>query len=426
MINLHKGRNTFLTIHSYACTTEKYVFEEIFMLTFVLGMLPFIMVLGNSMLIPILPNLEESLYLSHAETSLILTVFNIPAALIIPFVGFYSDRYGRKNLILSSLLLIFCGGVICFTSGFLQTTSFAFQTLLVGRFLQGLGTGGTTPLAMALVGDLYRGDKRAKQLALLEVFNGSAKVLAPIIGAMLALVSWYFPFIVFPLLSFLLMITILFNVRNQASGKELIPFQSYVEKVVTVFKKEKKLLLGVYLFGGTGLFLLFGMLYFLSYQIEEIFRIDGFFKGFTFFFPLGALTMSSYWTGKRLHIQEKNDRLFILIGFSLLTISFLFLIFFQSFSLFICFLTIGFGGLGFVLPTLNLLITSAVDDSERGVVVALYGVARFLGVALGPILFSLLLHNKALLFTISFFLLLLSQVILFLSLRYSYKVIKGV
>ncbi|WP_243290572.1 MFS transporter [Bacillus sp. FJAT-47783] len=395
------------------------------MLTFVLGMLPFIMVLGNSMLIPILPNLEHSLSLSHAETSLILTVFNIPAALIIPFVGFYSDRYGRKNLIISSLILIFCGGVICFISGFLQSKELAFHTLLVGRFLQGLGTGGTTPLSMALVGDLYRGERRAKQLAILEVFNGSAKVLAPIIGAMLALVSWYFPFIVFPLLSFLLIITISFNVRNHASGKDFIPLQSYMETVLTIFKKEKKLLFSVYLFGGTGLFLLFGMLYYLSYQIEEIFRIDGFFKGITFFFPLSALTLSSYWTGKRLHLEDKKDLYFILIGFSLMTISFLFLIFFQSFSLFICFLTIGFGGLGFVLPTLNLLITSAVDDSERGVVVALYGVARFLGVALGPTLFSLLLNNRSFLFFLSFFLLLLTQIILLLSLVNSYKIIKN-
>jgi uncharacterized membrane protein len=44
--------------------------------------------------------------------------------------------------------------------------------------------------------------------------------------------------------------------------------------------------------------LVFGVLFFLSYYIEEVFQIDGFFKGFTFLFPLGAMALSSYWTGK--------------------------------------------------------------------------------------------------------------------------------
>ena len=68
-----------------------------------LGLLPLIMVLGNSMLIPLLPSIQKSLHLSGVQTSLILSAFSIPAALCIPAVGILSDRHGRKKLIIYSL-----------------------------------------------------------------------------------------------------------------------------------------------------------------------------------------------------------------------------------------------------------------------------------------------------------------------------------
>lgn len=57
-----------------------------------------IMVLGNSMLIPVLPDIREALNLSPVQVSLIITLFSLPAGLIIPITGFLSDRYGRKRL----------------------------------------------------------------------------------------------------------------------------------------------------------------------------------------------------------------------------------------------------------------------------------------------------------------------------------------
>lgn len=395
-------------------------------LTMILGMLPFVMVLGNSMLIPILPNIEQALQITPTQSTLVLTTFNIPAAIIIPFIGFFSDRFGRKWMILVSLFFIFVGGFVCFFSGLILMNKEAFYILLVGRFLQGLGTGGTTPLAMALVGDLFTEEMRAKKLAILEVFNGSAKVLAPVIGAMLALISWFFPFVIFPIISLLLIIGIQIAIRKAPIGKDLINMNQYVEKVKEVVNTKKSLLLSVYLFGAIGLFLLFGMLYYLSYQIEENFKIDGFFKGFVFSFPLSALTISSYWTGKRLKSKYDQMTNFLNIGFMLMLYSFFFMIFFHSFSFFLFFLTVGFGGLGFVLPTLNFLITSSVRDAERGIVVSLYGVARFLGVAFGPIVFSVFLENQNLLFVLSFILLLFSQLFVLGKLKKGYKLVKNI
>lgn len=62
-----------------------------------LGAVPFIMVLGNSMLIPVLPEMQKQLGITQFQTSLVISMFSIPAGLAIPFAGFLSDRLGRKK-----------------------------------------------------------------------------------------------------------------------------------------------------------------------------------------------------------------------------------------------------------------------------------------------------------------------------------------
>ncbi|MBD1378905.1 MFS transporter [Metabacillus arenae] len=378
-------------------------------LTILIGMLPLLMVLGNSMLIPILPEFEEALSLTSAQTSLMLSIFSIPAALVIPFVGFLSDRFGRKRLIIISLLFIMIGGILCIFSGLMKYPE-GYYLLLTGRFIQGLGTGGTTPLAMALIGDLFEGEQRSKELGILEVFNGAAKVVAPIIGALLALLTWYSPFFVFPIIGCLTLIGITMFVKTASAGISRQSLPGYLSGIRRVIGREKNWLFSTYFYGGTGMFLLFGMLYYLSYLIQQTYHIDGFFKGFVFSFPLGALTISSYWTGKQIKTDHLIIKKLMLIGSGLLCLAFFFLLFFHTVPPLLFFVTIGFGGLGFILPCINTLITSSVDDAERGFVVGVYGVARFTGVALGPIVFSSWMSDSGSMFIYMYIILVFAQI----------------
>ena len=50
---------------------------------------PFLMVLGNSMLIPVLPQMKAALSLSQVQVGLVITLFSVPAGVIIPLFGFY-------------------------------------------------------------------------------------------------------------------------------------------------------------------------------------------------------------------------------------------------------------------------------------------------------------------------------------------------
>ncbi|MGR3765043.1 MFS transporter [Rossellomorea sp. NS-SX7] len=352
----------------------------------IIGLLPILMVLGNSMLIPILPSIEKGLQIDERWSGWILSSFTIPAAVCIPFIGFLSDRFGRNRLIKYSLWIIFVGSILCAVSAWLESPAFLFMG---GRGLQGVGAAGTTPLAIALAGDLFSGEERSKVLGALEVFNGIGKVLAPIIGAGLTIfLSWNNAFWIFPLLCLVILSGLEKNTSMAHDEEGILGVRKYVGDLAAVFASKWSLLLPLFMIGGIGLFLLFGILFFLSYHIENTFHIDGFFKGFSFMFPLGAMTISSIWSSKRLKMDEERGWYYIKWGIGLMTVPLGALVFFHSLGSLLFCMTVCFGGLGLILPVLNTFITGSVDEGERGFVVSLYGAVRFLGVALGPIAYS--------------------------------------
>lgn len=366
----------------------------------VLGMLPILMVLGNSMLIPILPSIEEGLQIDEEWSGWILSSFTVPAAACIPFIGFLSDRFGRNRLIQYSLWIILAGSVLCVVSAWFENPVFLFMG---GRGLQGVGAAGTTPLAMALAGDLFKGEERTKVLGSLEVFNGIGKVAAPIIGAGLTIfLSWNHAFWIFPLICVVILIGLKTNINRTQDGKRFYGLRKYAGDLVDVFATKSLLLLPLYLIGGIGLFLLFGILFFLSYHIENTFHIDGFFKGFSFIFPLGAMTIASTWCARSVKGDEEMGWSYIKWGIGLMTIPLGALIFFQSLASLLFCITVCFGGLGLILPVLNTFITGSVEEGERGFVVSMYGAVRFLGVAMGPIAYSVWKEDLAEMYIISF------------------------
>jgi MFS transporter, ACDE family, multidrug resistance protein len=366
----------------------------------VLGMLPILMVLGNSMLIPILPSIEEGLQIDEEWSGWILSSFTVPAAACIPFIGFLSDRFGRNRLIQYSLWIILAGSVLCVVSAWFENPAFLFMG---GRGLQGVGAAGTTPLAMALAGDLFKGEERTKVLGSLEVFNGIGKVAAPIIGAGLTIfLSWNHAFWIFPLICVVILIGLKTNINRTQDGKRFYGLRKYAGDLVDVFATKSLLLLPLYLIGGIGLFLLFGILFFLSYHIENTFHIDGFFKGFSFIFPLGAMTIASTWCARSVKGDEEMGWSYIKWGIGLMTIPLGALIFFQSLASLLFCITVCFGGLGLILPVLNTFITGSVEEGERGFVVSMYGAVRFLGVAMGPIAYSVWKEDLAEMYIISF------------------------
>ena len=352
---------------------------------------PFIMVLGNSMLIPVLPAMKQAMNLSQLEVSMIITAFSIPG-LLIPLAGFLSDRIGRKKIIIPGLILYGIGGITAGAAAIILREN-AFAWVIGGRIIQGIGAAGTTPIAMALTGDLFTGPQRSKSLGIVEAANGMGKVLSPVLGAAIGLIAWYAAFIFFPAIVVPIVIGMWFLVKEPKNEREKQSVSKYAQSIKKVFHKKSAILLTSFLGGMTALLILFGILFFLSDYLETSVGIYGIMKGFALAVPVLFMSVTSYVTGMFLKKKVKLMKWLAVTGLSLIALSLMSLNFFQNIYLFFVGISITGTGTGLLLPCLNTIITSTVDSAERGLVTSVYGSVRFLGVAAGPPLFGYLMDQ---------------------------------
>lgn len=351
--------------------------------------IPLILVLGNSMLIPILPKMKSVLDITQFKVSLVISVFSISAAISIPVLGYLSDRFSRKAVIIPALILYGSGGLLAGAAA--AWFSNAFTWILAGRIMQGIGAAGTAPIAMALTGDLFKGGEQSKVLGLVEASNGFGKVISPIIGSLLALLFWYTAFFAFPIFCLVSILLTIFFIREEKAKKEPPPVGKYVKGLASVFKTEGRWLFAAYFTGAVCLFTLFGILFYISDILEKDHQIDGLLKGAILAIPLLFMTTTSYFTGSKIGKKMKLMKTLIILGLLLMTSSFASLIFFKKLVPFFAVLAVSSIGTGLVLPCINSFITGSVPTDRRGFVTSLYGSVRFLGVAIGPPIFSKLM-----------------------------------
>ncbi|MDC3416256.1 MFS transporter [Aquibacillus salsiterrae] len=344
--------------------------------------IPLIMTLGNSMLIPILPKMESELGLNSFQVSLTITIFSVTAAIFIPILGYFSDRFSRKIIIVPALILYGLGGLLAGLASALFDSAYIW--ILIGRAMQGIGAAGTAPIAMALTGDLFKGGDQSKVLGLVEASNGFGKVLSPIVGSLLALLVWYGPFWGFPVFCLVSVLLTAIFIKEKKKKVQPPPINKYVKGLFSVFKQEGRWLFTTYLAGATCLLTLFGILFYISDVLEKEYGIDGVTKGAILAIPLLFQMVTSFITGSKIGKNMKVMKRLIVLGLLFMTTSFACLTLVDNLVPFFSILVISSVGTGLVLPCLNSLITGSVGKARRGFVTSLYGSVRFLGVAIGP------------------------------------------
>lgn len=359
---------------------------------------PFIMVLGNSMLIPVLPAMREALQIGRAQAGLTITFFSIPAGIAIVLAGYLSDRYGRKVVIVPSLVVYALGGAVSFAAA-VWLKEGAFPLILAGRIIQGIGAAGTAPVAMAMTGDIFQSAERTKALGLLEASNGLGKVVSPILGSAIGLLGWSAVFAGYTALTIPAAALVWFFTREPKGQHVDTPPGEYLRSVRSLLRRKARSFAAAFLAGTVILFILFGVLFYLSETLEAKYRLDGIPKGGVLAVPVLALSVTSYLTGSRLQHAQRWLKPAVVTGMALGGAGMLLTpllggarpdrgpgdwVFFGGM------VVLGIGG-GLVLPALNTLVTSSAAEDERGMLTALYSATRFFGVALGPPLFGLLM-----------------------------------
>ncbi|WNS73809.1 MFS transporter [Bacillus sp. DTU_2020_1000418_1_SI_GHA_SEK_038] len=357
-----------------------------------LATIPLVMTLGNSMLIPVLPAMEKNLNITSLQTSMILTVYSIVAIILIPVAGGLSDYIGRKKVIIPSLLIAGIGGLI---SGWAAwKANDAYWIILCGRALQGVGAAGAAPIVMPLIGDMFKSDDEvSSSLGMIETSNTFGKVLSPILGAYLASFFWFLPFFAFPVFCALSILLVWLLIKTPKEREEPVPFKQFLVNIKKTFTHNGKWLYAIFVIGVIMMFVLFGVLFYLSDVLEKKYDIINIKKGLLLAVPLGALCLASFITGK---IIKENKILmkWIIFGGTVLTaVSVGILSFSNGLWFMLILFTFGGIGIGVALPCLDALITCGIEKKERGTITSIYSSMRFIGVAAGPPVMALLMKN---------------------------------
>ncbi len=133
--------------------------------------------LVTDMYLPALPvmTMEFDTTPSAVQMSLAACILGLAAGQLI--FGPLSDKWGRKPLLKSALILFILATVASIFSP-------TIDALNICRFFQGLGGAGGVVLSRSVATDCYSGRELAKTLAVIGAINGIAPVTAPVIGGL--------------------------------------------------------------------------------------------------------------------------------------------------------------------------------------------------------------------------------------------------
>lgn len=181
-----------------------------------------IAVLAVSSITPAFPQISRELHVSPARVGLLISAFTVPGIFLTPVLGLAADRWGRKPVLVPSLVLFGVAGSFC-------ALTRDFQMLLGLRLLQGVGGASLGALNLTIISDLYSGPVRT------EAMGYNASVLSvgtasyPAIGGALALLGWNYPFLL-SVLAFPVALLVLFGLPGEypASNTSL---SAYVTRV---------------------------------------------------------------------------------------------------------------------------------------------------------------------------------------------------
>ncbi len=156
----------------------------------------FLVGIGFSIIMPVLPYYAESMGANAFQLGLLMTVYAICQFIFAPIWGAYSDRVGRKPVLLA--------GITGFSVTFIL---FGFATklwmLYVIRIAGGILACATMPTAMAYVGDSTSLEKRGSAMGMIGAAMGMGMVFGPAIGGLLSDISLAFPFVFAGILAFI-------------------------------------------------------------------------------------------------------------------------------------------------------------------------------------------------------------------------------
>ncbi len=144
------------------------------------ALITFINALSATVLIPVIYLYARAFELSDFQAGLLLSTFSAAQFFATPMMGKLSDRFGRKPLLVISLMGTVVANFLASSASFLPL-SLGCVVLFSARFFDGM-TGGNVSVAQAIVADVTEPKDRAKAFGIFGAAFGIGFVVGPVIS----------------------------------------------------------------------------------------------------------------------------------------------------------------------------------------------------------------------------------------------------
>ena len=330
-------------------------------------------VMAGATIAPALPEMSQAFGEVANVDLLVRLVLTIPAlfiALGAPFSGLLLDRWGRKPVLISAVVLYGVAG----TSGFILDSIY---TILIGRAMLGLAVAGIMSGFTTLIADYFDGQAMGRFMGYQASFMGFGGVVFLLSGGVLADIGWRFPFLIYLFAFIVLPGVVLALTEPQISSASNVKSNS---STIELPWMQIGLIYGV---AFVSMIIFYMVPVQLPFYLTQLTGVSNSLVGAA----IAALTLSSALMSMQYQrIRARlSFQLILSLIFGLMAVGYGLISLATTYAVVLLGLLIAGVGVGLLMPNFNVWLVSLVAPSVRGRAVGGLTMSLFLGQFLSPI-----------------------------------------
>ena len=158
--------------------------KQRFSSTFIIVITLFVDAIGFGIIIPLIPFYAQTLQAGSAAIGVLIASFSIMQFFFSPMLGRFSDKVGRKPVLLISIL---ASSISYLIFGFADS----FLILLLSRIIAGIAT--ETAVAQAYIADVTDHSNRTSGIGKVVAAHSAGFIIGPVIGGTLSVYGYWAP-----------------------------------------------------------------------------------------------------------------------------------------------------------------------------------------------------------------------------------------
>jgi multidrug resistance protein len=354
----------------------------------------FIDLLGFGIVIPVLPFYAEGTRFNATPRTVgfLFASYSIMQLIFSPVLGRLSDKYGRRPVLLISIIGTAIGFLIL---GFAKT----LWMLFVGRILDGI-SGGNISTAQAYIADITTKEDRAKGMGLIGAAFGLGFIFGPAIGGILSRWGIQVPFLFAAGLCFANAILLYFTLPETVTADHPARVSAaggrgFSQLLDSLKQPRLRFILTIYF-----LFIVAFSIMTTSFSLYTMFRFgyDAQHNGYLFaYVGLIAVIIQGVLIGRL--VKRFGELWLVIVGALFFAVSLFSVPFVGPNSGGLLALLIGGGifslGNSLSTPALNSLASKSVGPTDQGSVLGVTQSVASLARAVGPSIAALLIHSTS-------------------------------